>query len=77
MSAKKRLTAETLFPVVANDQADKLTPRPVRAQMTVLIKPEARTELRLLCAELNRTQQELFSEALNLLFKHHGKKTIA
>jgi len=30
-----------------------------------------------MAAELGRTQQDLTIEALNLLFKHYGKKTIA
>ena len=77
MSAKKKITAETLFPLQDAARPEKLTGRPVRAQMTILVKPEARTELRMLCAELNRTQQELFAEALNLLFKQHGKKQAA
>jgi hypothetical protein len=37
----------------------------------------ARKQLRLLAAEQDTTQQDLMTEALNLLFKKHGKPPIA
>ena len=81
MTAKQQKKALTENSLLANlpipRKGRKLEDRPLRAQMTVLIKEEARRQLRILCAKKNLTQQQLFAEALNLLFEQEGIEPIA
>jgi predicted DNA-binding protein len=39
--------------------------------------PEVRKQLKILCAETGRTQEDLLREALNDLFKKHEKPSVA
>ena len=48
-----------------------------RVPMPFWTTAPAKKQLRLLAAEADTTQQELMSEALNLLFKNRGKPPIA
>lgn len=57
--------------------AQRRKPAPKRILVPFVITEEARTQIRFLAAETNRTQQELFAEALNKLFKDYGKKQVA
>jgi predicted HicB family RNase H-like nuclease len=45
--------------------------------VTLYVKPEAHKQLRLLGVEQGVSVQELMTEALNALFKKHGKSLIA
>ncbi len=81
MSAKPQKKALTESSLLAGlpipRKGKKIEEKPLRTQMTVLIKKEARQQLRILCATKNRTQQELFAEALNLLFEQEGIEPVA
>ena len=81
MSAKQPKKALTESSLLANlpepRKGKKLETKPLRTQMTVLIKEEARRQLRILCAKKNLTQQQLFAEALNLLFEQEGIDPVA
>lgn len=71
--------AETLAPP-APVVEPKAAPRRKRSESVLLpfaVNPIAKKQLKMMAAELGRTQQDLTIEALNLLFKHYGKKTIA
>ncbi len=75
---KKALTESSLLANLPEPRkGKKLEERPLRTQMTVLIKEEARRQLRILCAKKNLTQQQLFAEALNLLFEQEGIDPVA
>jgi hypothetical protein len=49
----------------------------VRRGQTLRLKPAAWTQLKILAAEQGKTSHELLIEAVNLLFDHYGKPTIA
>jgi hypothetical protein len=51
--------------------------RAQKVQIPVYVVPEARRQLKMLCAETGRTQEDLLREALNDFFKKHQKPTIA
>ena len=64
----------------AEKQEKPSTPQRSRArkvQIPVYVMPEVRKQLKILCAETGRTQEDLLREALNDLFKKHGKPTVA
>lgn len=48
-----------------------------RRQVSTWMLPDAARQLRMLAAEQEKSQQALFSEALNLLFAKYGKRTFA
>jgi hypothetical protein len=48
-----------------------------RTAMPFWVPITARKQLRILAAELDTTQQELMTQALNMLFQKHGKPPIA
>jgi hypothetical protein len=59
---------------------DKVLARPDRAGRAPLpfwTTAAAKKQLRILAAEIDTTQQDLMTEALNLLFQKHGKSQIA
>lgn len=71
--------AETLAPPPPETEP-KPAPRRKRSESVLLpfaVNPAAKKQLKIMAVELGRTQQDLTIEALNLLFKHYGKKTIA
>jgi hypothetical protein len=71
--------AETLAPP-APEAETQPAPRRKRSESVLLpfaVNPAARKQLKIMAAELGRTQQDLTIEALNMLFKHYGKKQIA
>ena len=49
----------------------------VRRGQTLRLKPAAWTQLKILAAEQGQTSHDLLIEAVNLLFDHYGKPTIA
>lgn len=51
--------------------------RAKKVQIPVYVAPEARKQLKILCAETGRKQEDLLREALNDFFKKHQKPTIA
>ncbi len=79
-SPKKRpFSAEKLQgdkPEAATEER-KHPPKARLPGLMVVISPEARKQLRILAAELDVKQQDLVADAINLLFKKHGKPTIA
>ena len=60
-------------------EAGKRRPEAVRPleKKNLQMTPEAIRELAILKAETGRQERELLSEALNLLFKKHGKPQVA
>ena len=48
-----------------------------KVQIPVYVMPEVRKQLKILCAETGRTQEDLLREALNDLFKKHEKPSVA
>jgi hypothetical protein len=48
-----------------------------RRGQTLRLKAAAWTQLKILAAEQQKTAHELLIEAVNLLFQHYGKPTIA
>lgn len=48
-----------------------------RRGQTLRLKPAAWTQLKILAAEQGRPSHDLLIEAVNLLFEHYGKPTIA
>lgn len=48
-----------------------------KIQIPFYSTPETRKQLKVLCAEMGRTQEDLLREALNDLFKKHGKPSVA
>lgn len=74
--------AEPVQPVrkeapAANPSAAPRPDRRGRASLPFWTSAPAKKQLRLMAAELDTTQQELMTEALNLLFDKHGKPPIA
>jgi hypothetical protein len=67
------------------------TPKATTAQGTTSARPDregrkplpfwtteaAKRQLRIMAAEMDTTQQNLMTDALNMLFQHHGKPPIA
>jgi len=49
----------------------------VRRGQTLRLKSTAWTQLKILAAEQGKTSHDLLIEAVNLLFDHYGKPTIA
>jgi hypothetical protein len=77
-STKKRpFSAEKLQGEQKAPEEIKREPKARFPNLQVVINPEARKQLRILAAELDVKQQDLIAEAINLLFKHHGKSPIA
>ena len=76
----KKSTLSQIAEQVAPSAPPMPAPRRTRRESVLLpfaVNPEARKQLRIMAAELGRKQQDLTAEALNLLFKHYGKKPIA
>lgn len=48
-----------------------------KIQIPFYSTPETRKQLKMLCVEMGRTQEDLLREALNDLFKKHGKPSVA
>ena len=48
-----------------------------KVQIPVYVTSEVRKQLKMLCAETGRTQENLLKEAINDLFKKHDKPAIA
>jgi hypothetical protein len=65
--------APTLAPAKAGARPD----RQGRGALPFWTTTAAKKQLRLLAAEQDTTQQDLMTEALNLLFKKYGKPPIA
>jgi hypothetical protein len=57
--------------------SEKRPDREGRTAMPFWVPIAARKQLRILAAELDTTQQNLMTEALNMLFQKHGKPPIA
>ena len=82
---EKEATAEPL-PEAERGEVENVKPetpaapqrsRAQKVQIPVYVVPEARRQLKILCAETGRTQEDLLREALNDFFKKHQKPTIA
>jgi len=77
-SAKKRpFSVEKLQGEKPAPEEPKHPPKARLPGLMVVINPEARKQLRILAAELDVKQQDLVADAINLLFKKHGKQPIA
>ncbi len=48
-----------------------------RRGQTLRLRPDAWAQLKILAVERGKPSHELLIEAVNLLFDHHGKPTIA
>jgi hypothetical protein len=48
-----------------------------KVQIPVYVSPDVRVQLKILSAELGRTQEDLLREAINDLFQKNGKPSIA
>ncbi len=84
MSKRATLGATGVFATIPqpNRQAAeaKTTPRPDRAGRAPLpfwATSPAKKQLRMLAAENDTTQQDMMTEALNMLFEKYGKPPIA
>ena len=76
-SPKKRpFSAEKLQGEQPTPEEPKHPPKARLPGLMVVISPEARKQLRILAAELDVKQQDLVADAINLLFKKHGKPQI-
>jgi hypothetical protein len=64
-------------PEVAVASQEKRPDRAGRTAMPFWVPIAARKQLRMLAAELDSTQQNLMTEALNMLFQKHRKPPIA
>lgn len=58
-------------------QSDKQASREGKKSLNAFVEPEVARQLKKLSADLEKTQQELFIEALNDLFVKYGKAPIA
>jgi hypothetical protein len=65
--------AREASPSLARKDADE---EPRRGQ-TLRLKAAAWTQLKILAAEQQKTAHDLLIEAVNLMFQHYGKPTIA
>ena len=77
---KRGLSIEKLQGTSPEPQPAEEPKHPKKARwpnLQVVIKPEARTQLRILAAELDVKQQALVAEGINLVFKHYGKPPLA
>ena len=77
---KRGLSVEKLqgvSPETPTAEEPKRPPKSRWPNLQVVIKPEARKQLRILAAELDVKQQDLVAEGINLVFKHYGKAPIA
>lgn len=84
MSKRPTLGSVSVFvPAAASPSAPSLTPaisrpdRAGRAPLPFWTTTAAKKQLRMMAAENDTTQQELMTEALNLLFQKRGKPPIA
>jgi hypothetical protein len=81
MSTAKRQALGKMFETVPPDKATELTekrPDRVGKRATLFQLPAAaKKQLAIMAVERDTTQQALLSEALNDLFKKHGKPPIA
>jgi hypothetical protein len=81
MSTAKRQALGKMFETVPHDKATELTEKRadrVGKRATLFQLPTAaKKQLAMLAIERETTQQALLSEALNDLFKKHGKPPIA
>ncbi|MBV8772087.1 MAG: hypothetical protein JO166_07140 [Deltaproteobacteria bacterium] len=84
MSKRATLGATGIFATVANPQKHatetKAVARPDRAGRAPLpfwATVAAKKQLRILAAEIDKTQQDLMTEALNMLFQKYSKPPIA
>jgi hypothetical protein len=68
---------KTTAPEVAAAAPEKRPDRAGRTAMPFWVPVAARKQLRILAAELDSTQQDLMTEALNMLFQKHRKPPIA
>ncbi len=59
------------------NQGDKQASREGKKSLNAFVEPEVARQLKKLSADLEKTQQELFIEALNDLFVKYGKAPIA
>jgi hypothetical protein len=65
------------IPQSTNGKAEPRPDRAGRAPLPFWATSAAKKQLRFLAAEHDSTQQDLMTEALNLLFKKYGKPPIA
>ena len=72
----KSVTAEKAVSTSESTQ-EKRADREGRTAMPFWVPIAARKQLRILAAELDTTQQDLMTQALNMLFQQHGKPPIA
>jgi hypothetical protein len=68
---------KTNVPEVITASQEKRPDRTGRTAMPFWVSVAARKQLRMLAAELDSTQQNLMTEALNMLFQKHRKPPIA
>jgi hypothetical protein len=76
------LSAFTVKPQAVPHAVEETGPLPEEGRRTLIKKslqvtPEAARQLLMLKAETGKKENELLSEALNLLFKKHGKAQLA
>ena len=79
-SARARLKLDDLKArraVAPEPPVRKETDNEPRRGQTLRLKATAWTQLKILAAEQQKTAHELLIEAVNLLFQHYGKPTIA
>lgn len=60
-----------------SDIKTKATSKNGRAMLPFYVPVAARTQLKMMAIEMNSTQQDLMTSALNDFFKKHGKPPIA
>lgn len=68
---------KTITTEIEVSTSEKRPDREGRTAMPFWVPIAARKQLRILAAELDTTQQELMTQALNMLFQKHGKPPIA
>jgi hypothetical protein len=69
-------TSETLS-ALQTKESSKSTSRVGRKTAIAYIDPAGARELKILSADTNRSQQDLFVEAINDLLVKHGRKPLA
>jgi hypothetical protein len=76
----KQADAVEMLKGLGGVETTKAKPKTPRSDLKGIISqhpPEVRKQLKLICAEQDKTQQELLEEALNMLFRRYDKPPIA
>jgi len=75
--AFNKSTEKSTTEVESRPKVNEQTSRQNKKSLNAFVQPEVAKQMKLLSVELEKTQQDLFLEAINELFIKYGKQPIA